>query len=96
MIGVVATLKVKPGQEAAFEAAFAELRRNVFAHETNRKVYDLFKSRTAADTYVVLEEYDSQEDLAAHMKASYFLAAGPALQPTLAAAPDLQFFDSVG
>ena len=59
-IGVIATLKVAEGKGGDLEAAFRELIAQVKAKEPGNKMYSLFKSKSEANTYVVMEVYDDQ------------------------------------
>ncbi len=73
-INVVAVLKAKEGREADVVAAFEPVL------EASRKDkgcirYDLFSAEGAPGTLVMLETWESQEDLNEHMK-SPALAAG--------------------
>lgn len=94
-VGVLATLRVREGQEQAFEAAFAELAAAVRRNEPDNSLYTLFRSRTEPRTYHVMEIYASDQALAAHGKSEHFRAIGAKLGPALAGAPDIQTFDSV-
>ncbi|MEM8616890.1 MAG: putative quinol monooxygenase [Pseudomonadota bacterium] len=95
MIGVVATLEIAEGKEAEFEAIAKDLMAQVKANEAGTLTYQLYKSKKDANTYIFMEEYASQEALAAHGKTDYFAAAGAKLGPCLAGAPDIQYFDIV-
>lgn len=95
MIGVVATLKIQSGKEGEFETAMKDLMAKVKANEPETLTYQLYKSRGASDTYIMMEEYASQDALEAHGKTEYFRAAGPALGACLAGPPDLQYYDIV-
>ena len=94
-IGVIATLKVQDGKGSEFEAVFQELAGQVRANEPGNKLYQVFKSRKEANTYVVMEIYQDQGALEAHGKSDHFKAAGPKLGSTLAGRPDIQYLDSV-
>ncbi|MCP5433214.1 MAG: antibiotic biosynthesis monooxygenase [Alphaproteobacteria bacterium] len=96
MIGIVAKLKVKPGSEAAFEAAFQELAAAVRKNEPGCKLYDLFRKAGEAGTYYVQEQYTDKASADAHMKSDHFRAAGAKLAPTLAAAPEIVNLEKVG
>ena len=96
MIGVVAVLKVKPGSEAAFEAAFAEMTAGVRANEPGNRLYQLCKSRTEAGAYKVLELYADQAAVEAHRASEHFKAGGRALRDLLAAPPEVEALDTVG
>ena len=94
-IGVIATLKVQGGKGQEFEKVFEELAGQVRANEPGNKLYQVFKSRKEADTYVVMEIYQDQAALDAHGKSDHFKAAGPKLGPTLAGRPDILYLDSI-
>jgi len=95
MIGVVATIRVKPGAGPEFEQAFAPLAAAVRANEPGNKAYQLTRSRTEADTYKVLEIYDSEDALAAHRATDHFKTLGAALGPHMAGRPDVELLDAV-
>ena len=94
-IGVIATLTVQDGKGAELEAVFRDLAAQVRANEKGNKLYQLCKSRMAANTYVVMELYEDQAALDAHGKTDHFRAAGPKLGGCLAGRPDIQFLDTV-
>lgn len=94
-IGVVATLKVQEGKEADFEATFKTLREQVRSNEPGNLQYDVTRSKADPQTYVIMEQYASQEALEAHGNSDHFKAAGPALGAVLAGAPDIQYLDIV-
>lgn len=93
-IGVIATLKVQGGKGSEFEKVFSELAGQVRTNEPGNKLYQVFKSRKEADTYVVMEIYQDQAALDAHGKSDHFKAAGPKLGPTLAGRPEILYLDS--
>ena len=94
-IGVVATLRVQEGKGADFEKVFLDLREQVKANEEGCLQYDLMKSKSEENTYVVMEQYASQDALEAHGKTDYFRASGKAMGAFLAGAPELLFLDQV-
>ncbi|TPE65059.1 antibiotic biosynthesis monooxygenase [Sandaracinobacter neustonicus] len=95
-IAVIATIRVKPGTAAEFEATFTALAQAVRANEPGNLVYQLTRSRTEADTYKVLEVYADEAAIAAHRDSAHFRGAGPALGAVLAGAPELELLDTVG
>jgi quinol monooxygenase YgiN len=96
MIGVVATLKIKEGSEAQFEAGFKDLAAKVKANESGNIVYQLTKSRTDPGVYKVLELYADQEALTHHGSTDYFKAAGATVfAPVLAGRPEIEYLDAV-
>jgi len=75
MLGVVATLKVKPGMEAQFEAVAKELVAKVNASEPGCKLYALHRAETAG-TYVFMERYVDQAAVEAHRATEHFRTLG--------------------
>ena len=75
MLGVVATLKVKPGMERQFEAIAKELVAKVNANEPGCVLYALHHV-DAAGTYVFMERYVDQAAVDAHRATDYFKALG--------------------
>ncbi len=94
-IGLIATLKVQSGKGEEFEGVFRDLAAQVRANEPGCKLYQVFKSRKDADTYIVMEIYADQAALDAHGKTDYFRAAGPKIAPTMGGRPDIAYFDAV-
>ena len=75
MLGVVATLKIKPGKEAEFEAVAKELVAKVNANEPGCKLYALHTSDTPG-TYIFMERYVDQAAVEAHRGSDYFKTLG--------------------
>ena len=94
-IAVVATIRIRPGSAADFEATFKALAKQVRANEPGNHLYQLTKSRTEADTYKVLEIYADEAAITAHRDSAHFRGAGPALGAVLAGAPELEILDTV-
>lgn len=95
MIGVVATLKIQDGKAEEFEQVGRDLMAKVKANEPGCMTYQVYKSRTEGNTYIMMEQYASEEDFKAHGQSEHFRAAGPALGACLAGAPDIKVFDIV-
>ena len=94
-IGVIATLTVKEGCQADFEATFADLAQQVLANEEGTLLYALHRSQSDSCVYKVMEQYRAQADLVAHGKTDYFKQANVALAPFMAAPPDIEVLDLV-
>jgi quinol monooxygenase YgiN len=94
-IGVIATLKIQDGKGAELEEVFRTLSEQVRAGEPGNQLYRLCKSRSEANTYVVMEIYADQAAIDAHRGAEHFKAAGPRIGACLAGRPDVQYFDAV-
>ena len=75
MLGVVATIKVKPGSERDFELVARELVAKVNAHEPGCALYALHHGE-AAGTYVFLERYVDQAAAEAHRGTDHFKTLG--------------------
>jgi quinol monooxygenase YgiN len=75
MLGVVATLKVKPGMEKEFEAVAKDLVARVNANERGCTLYALHHGETAG-TYVFMERYADQAAVDAHRATEYFKSLG--------------------
>jgi quinol monooxygenase YgiN len=78
MLGVVATLKVKPGMEREFETVAKELVAKVSANEPGCRLYALHRLDGAEDmpTYVFMERYVDQAAIEAHHATEYFKTLG--------------------
>ncbi|MFT3726908.1 MAG: putative quinol monooxygenase [Terricaulis sp.] len=95
MIGVVATMKVKADQTAAFEAAMLELVTATRSNEPGVKLYQFARSAKEPTTYIVMELYQDQATLDAHMRSDHFKNAGPKLALCLADRPSLDRYDTL-
>ena len=94
-IGILATIKIKEGTNAAFEAVAKELMAAVRANEPGNLFYQLTKSRTEPGTYKVLELYSDQDALTHHGQTDYFKAGGAKMGPCMAGRPDVELLDAV-
>ena len=74
MIAVIAKLNVAAGKEAEFETAMLNLAGQVRENESGNQLYTLCKDDDG--NYVVLELYETAEDLAAHGQTEHFKASG--------------------
>ena len=92
-LGVIVTIQVQEDKNSEFEAVFLELTEQVLAKEEGCVFYALHKSNP--QTYKVLEQYKSADDLKAHGKTDYFIAANQKLSGMVAAAPDVEVLDAV-
>lgn len=74
---------------------FTELPQQVLANEEGCVFYALHRSKSDPQTYKVLEQYKTADDLKAHGKADYFISANQKLAGMVAAAPDIEVLDAV-
>ena len=94
-IGIVATLKIKPGMEAEFETIFRELQISVNRDEPGVIQYEVFKSKSHASTYIVMEQYKTDADLAGHRTTAHMAAAGPKLGAVLDGRPGIEILEKI-
>lgn len=88
MLGVVATLKVKPGMEQQFEAVAKELVAKVNAGEPGCKLYALHHGEVAG-TYVFMERYVDQAAVEAHRATEHFKTLGRKMGELMDGRPDI-------
>lgn len=86
----VVKFKVKPGRNAAFEQAFAEMQRSVAGAEPGNVYYDLYRIDQDPQTYVILEHYKDQAAVQAHGKSQHARKLIAALGDLLDGPPDAQ------
>ena len=75
MLGIVATLRVKPGMEAEFETLATQLVTQVRAHERGCTLYVLHRAETPG-TYVFMERYVDDAAFDAHRKTEHMRTLG--------------------
>jgi quinol monooxygenase YgiN len=75
MIGIVATLKIKPGMEQPFEAVAKEVVAKVNANEPGCRLYALHHGEQP-NTYVFMERYADQAAVDAHRATDHYKALG--------------------
>ncbi|HJW41706.1 MAG TPA: putative quinol monooxygenase [Rhizomicrobium sp.] len=94
-IGILATIKIKEGTNAAFEAVAKELMAAVRANEPGNKIYQFCKSKADATTYVVMEVYADQAAVEAHRNSDHFKTVGAKMGPSMAGRPEIQYLETV-
>ena len=94
MIAMLATLKVKEGHEADFEAAAGKLADAVRANEPGNHLYQLCKG-DAPQTYYFIERYENEEALAAHGGSAHMKEHGGAMGPHMAGRPEILKLEEV-
>ncbi len=96
MIGAIARLKVQDGKGPEFEVAFKVLAAKVRSDEPGNSLYQLCKSRSDPNEYVVMEIYAGPAAIEAHRASPHFKAAGPAFRDLLQPGPmNLELLDTV-
>lgn len=85
---VVATIKVKSGQGAEFEAVAKQLEAAVNANEPGCLMYQLCKG-DEADTYYFVEQYKDADAIAAHRASDHFKTLGRQMGAFMDGAPGI-------
>jgi quinol monooxygenase YgiN len=93
-INVVAVLKAKEGKEEAVREAFEGVL-EPSRKDKGCKRYDLFTAEGAPGTFVMLETWESQEDLDAHMKSPHLAQGFGSVGDAFDGAPQLLFLKPV-
>lgn len=98
MIGLIARLRTKDGKAQEFERLFAALSAKVNSDvEPGNRLYQLTKSRSDPNEYVVMELYADQQAVEDHPKTKHFTEAWPAIGACLEEGPpQFEFVDAVG
>jgi quinol monooxygenase YgiN len=94
MIAVIAKLNVAAGKEAEFETAMLNLAGQVRENEAGNQLYTLCKDDDG--NYLVLELYETLEDLDAHGQTEHFKASGASFRGLMAGAPEIQRLAVIG
>ena len=94
-VGVIARLKIQEGKNEEFEAIFSELQNAVRDNEPDNNFYSLHRSANDPQTYVVLEQYATQEALDAHGKTDHFRSIGAKMGGCMAGAPEIEVMQAV-
>jgi quinol monooxygenase YgiN len=85
----VVKIKVKPGQNDAFEKLFRETQAGVRANEPGNLYYDLYRDQDP-QTYVVLEHYKDAAAIDAHGKSAHVQKLIAGLKDMLDGRPEAQ------
>lgn len=95
MIGMMVKLEVESHSGAAFESAFAAQAAAVRTLEPGNHLYELFRSRTQPDRYLLVEIYEDDAALAVHRDSPHMAYHRPLTAPFVAAKPEIEAFDVV-
>jgi quinol monooxygenase YgiN len=91
----IATLKIKPGQEAEFERLQRELSELTHASEPDTKVYDIIRSRDQPDTYLVYGRFTDEAAYQFHQGTAFHERLVPPILATVTGEMDLKFYDFI-
>ena len=88
MLGVIAKIKVKDGQQAQFEETAKRLVAAVNANEPGCKLYALHKTDDPL-LYVFMERYEDQAAVDAHRGSDHFKTIGRGMGQYMDGKPDI-------
>lgn len=94
-VTVIAKLKVKPGSEAAFEAAGKEMIATVSASEPGTLVYVLHKNVKDPTEFTYYEVYQDHAAFDSHGKTEHMKAFGGKIGALLAGRPEIAVLQEV-
>jgi quinol monooxygenase YgiN len=69
--GLFVKFHVKPGKNAAFEAAFRKMQQSMREHEPGNLYYDLFVTVENPQLYVIMERYRDGAAVTAHNQSEH-------------------------
>jgi quinol monooxygenase YgiN len=69
--GLFVKFHVKPGKNAAFEAAFRRMQKSMHEHEPGNLYYDLFVTVENPQLYVIMERYRNPAAVTAHNESAH-------------------------
>lgn len=92
----IATLKIKTGHEAEFERLQRELSELTHQSEPDTIVYDIIRSRTNPDTYVVYGRFRDEAAFQYHQQTPFHDRLVPPILATVSGEMQIEFYDWVG
>lgn len=95
MIAIVVSLATKRNSQDKFERAFAEQAAAVRANESSNRMYELLRSRTRPERYLLIEVYEDESALAAHRSGTHLAAHRPVTEAFIAGNPEIEIFEVV-
>ena len=93
MLGVLATIKIKPGTNKKFEDAMRRMSEAVTDNEDGNYYYDIYRDDDV--TYIVMEKYASQDDIDAHGKSDHMRSIGAEMGQFMAGPPEVKVLKSI-
>jgi len=94
MVGVFAILKIQEGTNKEFESAARQMEEAVKKNEPGNNYYNFYKGKDDT-TYIVMERYNSQDDLDAHSQTEHMKTIGAEMGKYLSGAPEIKVFESL-
>lgn len=96
MIGLIATFTVTEENAAAFETVATDLANATRAGESGNKFYQLVRNQKEPTQYRMMELYEDQSAVEAHMASDWFKAAGPKLMALIEGRMLLERYHAIG
>ncbi len=93
MIGGIKHVIVQEGQEETFLSLFRTLKSEMAKHEPDCVYYDLYRSRKAPRTYVVMERYRDHAAFQAHQNSTYGAALFKQMRAIISI--EVEYYESV-
>jgi len=93
MLGVLATIKIRPGTNKKFEDAMRRMSEAVTDNEDGNYYYDIYRDDDV--TYIVMEKYASQDDIDAHGKSDHMRSIGAEMGQFMAGPPEVKVLKSI-
>ena len=91
---VVARLKAQEGKEANLETELRDMVKKV-ASEDGTETYTLHRSGKDPSLFMFYEKYKDDDALKRHSASPHFKALFAAIQPLLAAPPDIEMYEEL-
>jgi quinol monooxygenase YgiN len=95
VIAVTATLKAKAGKEQDLARAIQTLAQKVRANEPDCKLYQLARSKSDPQLFVLIERYTDDAALARHSNTDYFKAGIGEMMALVEGRPEIKLFDEI-
>ena len=96
MIGVIARMRIIPGQEEEFENICLSLVEKVRANEPGCVLYAVNKVQGSQGDYVTVEQYVDEPALEAHRNAPYITETAPLHSRFFAEPPEIEYLNVLG
>jgi len=95
MLALVVTMRPNEGRNADLEEAFAWATNAVRTNEPGNLLYQVVKSQTDPDSYLILELYRDQDALMAHRNSDHAKVMWERTQGLFADGPHIEYFDAI-
>ena len=94
-VGAIANLRIKPGMNAGFEAAFRRFQQTVRSSESGVIYFGLHRSRTDMTAYSVLEQYRDEQAWTEHQQTPHYSAIPATFGEFMAGPPHIEVLDAI-